>query len=104
MEPPNYKKYGIPFYGASWVPPTANPIKSEIKALKDDESDGGGGGQGSPMSVEAEKYVVLSGGGGEGHSGIPNALILSHFDAPSNSLSDQPVSLKFSLCMYPLFC
>ncbi|KAM7464367.1 hypothetical protein LguiA_032488 [Lonicera macranthoides] len=96
MEPPNCKKYGVPFYGASWVPPTANPVKSEIKASKDDESDGGdgggGGGEGSPPSVEAEKYVVLSGGGGEGHSGIPNALILSHFDAPSNSLSDQPVA------------
>ena len=37
-------------------------------------------------------YVVLAGGGGEGNSGIPNAVVVSEFDFASYSLSDQPVN------------
>lgn len=35
--------------------------------------------------------MIFSGGGGEGRSGIPNALVVSVFDAATNSLSDEPV-------------
>ncbi|XP_057765626.1 SEC12-like protein 2 isoform X2 [Salvia miltiorrhiza] len=68
----NCKKYGVPLYGAAWVPSaafTANELETPAKRL-----------------------VVLAGGGGEGHSGIPNALLLSAFDSESCSLSDQPVA------------
>ncbi|KAL4580472.1 hypothetical protein LXL04_016666 [Taraxacum kok-saghyz] len=77
----NCKKYGVPFYGASFIP--RNVIKSEDKDKDKDDvvSDDDG-----------SKYVVFSGGGGEGRSGIPNALIISLFHSPSNSLSDEPVN------------
>lgn len=39
-------------------------------------------------------HVILAGGGGEGHSGIPNAVVLTDFDFANNALSDQPVSLN----------
>ncbi|KAM0009256.1 putative transcription factor WD40-like family [Helianthus debilis subsp. tardiflorus] len=74
----NCKKYGVPFYGASFVPRNAVGAKPK---QEDDEDVGGG-----------FDYVVFSGGGGEGRSGIPNALLISLFDRASNSLADQPVS------------
>ncbi|XP_024973347.1 SEC12-like protein 2 [Cynara cardunculus var. scolymus] len=76
----NCKKYGVPFYGASFVP--RNAIKSsDTEPQGEDEVVGGG-----------SHHVIFAGGGGEGRSGIPNALIISHFDPASNYLSDQPVN------------
>ncbi|KAL8225549.1 hypothetical protein R6Q57_018106 [Mikania cordata] len=75
----NYKKYGVPFYGASFVP--RNAFRSSDTEPKD----------GDDNEVVGD-YLVFSGGGGEGRSGIPNALVISLFDPASNSLSDQPVS------------
>lgn len=80
----NCKKYGVPFYGASFVP--RNALRSsETESKREDEIVGDG-----------SNYVVFAGGGGEGRSGIPNALVISLFDSASNSLSDQPVSPIFS--------
>jgi prolactin regulatory element-binding protein len=73
----DHKRYGVPFYGASFVPPNA------LNNHDDDEA---------PPSIQTGNYVLLSGGGGEGHSGIPNALVISRFDLASNSLSDEPVA------------
>lgn len=70
------RKYGVPLYGVAWVPPSSLAVDA-----KDDEES------------SVIPHVVLAGGGGEGRSGIPNALLLSAFDSDSNSLSDQPVSL-----------
>lgn len=71
------KKYGVPLYGAAWAPLAAG------------DSD-------STASSKMNGHVVLAGGGGEGRSGIPNALIVSAFDVDSNFLSDQPVSLSIN--------
>lgn len=76
----NSKSYGVPLYGASWLPLNLSRSKSE------DDSDE------SPPSIDTTRHVVLSGGGGEGNSGIPNALLVSQFFVDSNSLSDQPVA------------
>ncbi|KAI7754252.1 hypothetical protein M8C21_018011 [Ambrosia artemisiifolia] len=70
----NYKKYGVPFYGAAFVP--RNAFGSEHKHEEEEEDD----------------YVLFCGGGGEGRSGIPNALVISSFDRASDTLDDQPVS------------
>ena len=79
----NCKKYGVPFYGVAFVP--RNAIKSlDTEPQGEDAVDNGG-----------FHHVVFAGGGGEGRSGIPNALIISHFDPASNYRSDQPVSLRF---------
>lgn len=67
------KKYGVPLYGAAWAPLAA-------------------WGSDSTASSKVNGHVVLGGGGGEGRSGIPNALLVSAFDADSNFLSDQPVA------------
>ncbi|KAL8531849.1 hypothetical protein ACS0TY_008450 [Phlomoides rotata] len=75
----NSRKYGIPLYGAAWVPPAAGKEDSVT------DSD-------SPATATAKRLIVFAGGGGEGHSGIPNALLLSAFDLESNSLSDKPVA------------
>lgn len=82
---PNCKKYGVPLYGAAWVPPAA--IRSVLNSSKDAAGDDDSAA--SPPSTA----VVLAGGGGEGSSGIPNALLIANFDFESNSLSDQPVRI-----------
>ncbi|KAI3783245.1 hypothetical protein L1987_42321 [Smallanthus sonchifolius] len=95
----NCKKYGVPFYGASFVP--HNALSSS-----DTQEDSGNG---------SKNYVIFAGGGGEGRSGIPNALVVSHFDSSSNSLSDQPVEkigtgddLPYRMAVHPggegVFC
>ncbi|GFQ08340.1 sec12-like protein 2, partial [Phtheirospermum japonicum] len=74
------KKYGVPLYGAAWVPPAA--ARKEDSAAESE----------IPVSHNLNRHVVLAGGGGEGHSGIQNAILLSAFDLDSNSLSDEPVA------------
>ncbi|PWA44063.1 SEC12P-like 2 protein [Artemisia annua] len=76
----NCKRYGVPFYGVSFVPQNALRV-SDTGSKKEDEEGSGSG----------SNYVIFSGGGGEGRSGIPNALVISIFDSATNSLSDQPV-------------
>ncbi|KAK9742701.1 hypothetical protein RND81_03G192100 [Saponaria officinalis] len=79
MESRNFQRYGVPLYGASWVP------RAALQSTVDDSST-----VETPTSTSPE-YLVLSGGGGEGNSGIPNALLLTEFDRSVNSLSDEPV-------------
>ncbi|KAL9234323.1 hypothetical protein vseg_009206 [Gypsophila vaccaria] len=71
----NFQRYGVPLYGASFVP------RAAVTSTSDDDT---------PPSTSPE-YLVLSGGGGEGNSGIPNALLLTEFDRTVNSLSDEPL-------------
>ncbi|KAK8512739.1 hypothetical protein V6N13_090508 [Hibiscus sabdariffa] len=93
--PSDIQKYGVPFYGAGWVP--YNHIRSKLASKetttgeedKEEEKDptsSNDDGNTTPLN-----YVVLAGGGGEGRSGIPNAIVVSHVDIASTSLSDQPV-------------
>ncbi|KAK9987748.1 hypothetical protein SO802_027987 [Lithocarpus litseifolius] len=71
---PNSKKYGVPLYSVDLV----------LVRCKDRDRSSDNG--------EASKYYVVSaGGGGEGRSGIPNAILISSFDSDANSLSDLPV-------------
>ena len=87
---PNYKKYGLPLYGSAWVPSVIindSPQPLDRKLEADEVS-----GEGSTLSPTSPTYLVFSGGGGEGRSGIPNSLLLAEFDYASNSLSDMPVS------------
>ncbi|XP_060958625.1 SEC12-like protein 2 [Cannabis sativa] len=102
-EPQNFKKYGVPFYSVAWVP--YNSIRFDPKPKPEDEPD-----QPKPDDEPTahRKYIVLAGGGGEGNSGIPNAVVLSEFDATSNSLSDQPVvkhktgsNLPYRMAVHP---
>lgn len=96
----NLQKYGVPLYGAGWVP-YDQVIRSTHKPPKQQDDDDKEEDQhGSKDEAVADKsddirrnyYVVLAGGGGAGNSGIRNAVLLSHFDFASNSLSDQPVA------------
>lgn len=85
------KKYGVPIYGAAWVPPGA--VRSAPKPSSEgDGDDKDAADKSSPIA--AHNYVVMAGGGGEGRSGIPNAILVARFDFDSNLLSDQPVSHK----------
>ena len=87
---PNYKKYGVPLYGSAWAPSVIindSPQQLDRKPGADEVS-----GEGSTPSPTSPTYLVFSGGGGEGRSGIPNSLLLAEFDFASNSLSDMPVS------------
>lgn len=88
------QKYGVPFYGAGWVP--YNHIKSKLASQEKIEEDKKEEKDPSPSNDDEIttplNYVVLAGGGGEGRSGIPNAIVVSHVNFTSKSLSDQPVS------------
>ncbi|KAK1568945.1 hypothetical protein Q3G72_030779 [Acer saccharum] len=92
----NLQKYGVPFYSAAWVP--CSHVRSKLlspEGINKDDNDGGdqNGSEDKASSAAASNYyIVLAGGGGEGRSGIPNAVVLSHFNFASNSLSDQPVA------------
>lgn len=81
-EPSNFQKYGVPFYAVAWV--LSNYIRFDPKSEDERKED-------QPDRNDDRNYIVLAGGGGEGRSGIPNAVILSEFDLSSNSLSHQPV-------------
>ncbi|PON98148.1 WD repeat containing protein [Trema orientale] len=86
-KPQNFKKYGVPFYSVAWVPYTSirfdpKPQEENTDQHQDDPD------QSQPAADR--NYIVLAGGGGEGRSGIRNAVLLSEFDAASYSLSDQP--------------
>ncbi|KAM3301458.1 SEC12-like protein 2 [Capsicum chacoense] len=83
----NSKNYGVPIYGAGWVPPSALRSAVEPPPATDDDKD-----DGVEKSSSSESYVVLAGGGGEGNSGIRNALIVAQFHFVSNVLSDEPVA------------
>ncbi|XP_021896146.1 SEC12-like protein 2 [Carica papaya] len=84
------QKYGVPFYGAAWVP--YNNVRSKLASREDpDKADDDESSSASEVTA-SHSYVVLAGGGGEGRSGIPNAIIVSHADFASISLSDQPVA------------
>ncbi|XP_012474757.1 SEC12-like protein 2 [Gossypium raimondii] len=87
------QKYGVPFYGAGWIP--YNHIKSKLASQEKIEEDKKEEKDPTPSNDDEIttplNYVVLAGGGGEGRSGIPNAIVVSHVNFTSNSLSDQPV-------------
>ncbi|KAF3946088.1 hypothetical protein CMV_027608 [Castanea mollissima] len=71
----SFRKYGVPLYSTGW----------RRSKDRDRSSDNG------EVSNSTQYDVVLAGGGGEGRSGIPNAVLISAFDSDANSLSDQPV-------------
>lgn len=80
----NSKKYGVPLYSVSLV------LVRFKDRDRDRSSDNG------EASNSTQYYVVMAGGGGEGRSGIPNAVLISSFDSDANSLSDLPVTLSIS--------
>ncbi|CAN1306050.1 SEC12-like protein 2 [Linum perenne] len=97
LDSPAMQKYGIPFYSAAWIP--YKELKSKLQSEDQARSDG----EQEDSKPEAQKtvdgpdpaseyYVVLAGGGGEGRSGIANAIVLVHFDLASNSLSTRLVT------------
>ncbi|KAK4741657.1 hypothetical protein SAY87_025245 [Trapa incisa] len=86
-EAANSQKYGIPFYGAAWF-----PCKHIVSTTKLAEGEEGKKGDHKDQSVGQGDYLVLAGGGGEGRSGIPNAVVVAHFDFTSSTLSPEPVS------------
>ncbi|KAJ4709752.1 SEC12-like protein 2 [Melia azedarach] len=98
----NLQKYGVPLYGAGWVPydHVRSKLKPEEDKKEEEEEEDQNGSQDEAVTDKSDEissssndyYVVLTGGGGEGRSGIRNAVLLSHFDFTSNSLSDQPVA------------
>ncbi|KAF8399000.1 hypothetical protein HHK36_014867 [Tetracentron sinense] len=88
-EPPCFQKYGVPLYGASWVP----LMKNHDQKPKEEEPEELGDGS-SPPSTTTQNFLVFAGGGGEGRSGIPNSILLAEFDFVSNSLSDHPFNFN----------
>ncbi|KAI4357644.1 hypothetical protein L6164_001580 [Bauhinia variegata] len=92
-DPPNFKKYGVPFYSVAWVPPAVirlhqNPPPDEVSG---DDAKSDPPPEPEVVKQTGEHYLAFAGGGGEGRSGIPNAVLLADFHVESNSLSDQAV-------------
>jgi hypothetical protein len=104
-DPPNFQKYGVPFYSAAWVPYKSIKFdQKEDREQSTDEVSGGHKSSTAPESSAAQDYLVFAGGGGEGGSGIPNAVVLSRFDSASYALSDQPVRISYSDLIFFFFC
>ncbi|KNA07624.1 hypothetical protein SOVF_170150 [Spinacia oleracea] len=87
MEDPNTQRYGVPLYGAAWVPSNAT-----ISTVSADHNPDDAVVDGEKSSDNPSAFLALAGGGGEGRSGIPNAILLTEFDFSANSLSSKPVS------------
>lgn len=94
-DPPNYKKYGVPFYSVAWVPYKSIRFHRKLEEENQNPDQTQSSSDDNNAATAVQKYVVLAGGGGEGRSGIPNAIVLIQFDITSNSLSDQPVNILF---------
>ncbi|XP_056159727.1 SEC12-like protein 2 [Syzygium oleosum] len=78
----NYHRYGVPLFGAAWVP--LHGIRSRLK---------GGERPDDAVAADDRGYLVLAGGGGsEGRCGIPNGVLIAEFDFGSGSLSQRPVA------------
>ncbi|CAN1143785.1 SEC12-like protein 2 [Linum perenne] len=100
LDSPAMQKYGIPFYSAAWIPykELKSKLQSEDQARSDGEQEDSIKDPSAAATSEkdgdstSEYYVVLAGGGGEGRSGIANAIVLVHFDLASNSLSTRLVT------------
>ncbi|CAI0410101.1 unnamed protein product [Linum tenue] len=92
------QKYGIPFYSAAWVPykELKSKLQSDDQARSDDKREDSNKESATSAPADgpaaSEYYVVLAGGGGEGRSGIANAIVVAHFDFASSTLSPQPVA------------
>ncbi|XP_054793608.1 SEC12-like protein 2 [Prosopis cineraria] len=105
-DPPNFKKYGVPSYSVAWIPP--NVIKSVLNQTIGEAPDNANNPTPQPPESSGEHYLAITGGGGEGSSGIPNAVLFANFDVASNSLSDQPVGrlgtdseLPYRMALHP---
>uniref|UniRef100_A0A2N9IZF4 Uncharacterized protein n=1 Tax=Fagus sylvatica TaxID=28930 RepID=A0A2N9IZF4_FAGSY len=85
----NNKKYGVPLYSAGWV---RNKVKGKAKIQDQDQDGDPDRSSGELSNAESQNYVVLAGGGGEGRSGIPNAVFIVLFDSATNALSNDPVA------------
>lgn len=83
----NCKNYGVPLYGAGWVPSCA--LGSVTDSAKSEEGDDS---TSLPPASSVANHIFLAGGGGKGRSGIPNALLISKYDPESDNLSDEPVN------------
>ncbi|KAJ3703760.1 hypothetical protein LUZ61_007465 [Rhynchospora tenuis] len=92
---PCSKTYGFPIYCAGWVPFSHIPTSSASPENGNEEDDKGDSSSATAAAASSDAsdtlLVALGGGGGEGRSGVPNALVVSGFDFPSRSLSDEPV-------------
>ncbi|KAL6125589.1 hypothetical protein ACLB2K_073645 [Fragaria x ananassa] len=66
----NHIEYGIPLYGVGWVPDGGIPLLSEGAQPPDTEST---------QSVPDSSHIVLTGGGGEGSTGVKNAVFVVQF-------------------------
>ncbi|KAG7030560.1 SEC12-like protein 2, partial [Cucurbita argyrosperma subsp. argyrosperma] len=99
-DPSNTRKYGVPFYAAAWLPFTSLNSHQEPPQSENDHPDQSNdahisANHKSPPShptAALNYYIAAAGGGGEGRSGISNALLLAYFDFESRSLSDQPIA------------
>ncbi|KAG9454441.1 hypothetical protein H6P81_007345 [Aristolochia fimbriata] len=89
---PCCKKYGLPLYCASWVPFDKIQQNSIPQQEAKEETTSGEDSNGIKQSSPLVPYLVFGGGGGEGRSGVPNALLLAQFDFSTASLSDEPVN------------
>ncbi|PKA59498.1 SEC12-like protein 2 [Apostasia shenzhenica] len=108
--PPCSKTYGFPLYVAAWVP-IDRILEKEVEkeAAGINEARGDGEAEAVLLSAKEDQLVlVLGGGGGEGRSGVPNAVLLSLFDVASRSLSDQPLhrlgtegEIPYRMAMHP---
>ncbi|KAK8971252.1 SEC12-like protein 2 [Platanthera guangdongensis] len=121
------KTYGLPLYCAAWVPldQISSPPKAASSTANEAAEEREGGEKilpttgvdvagevvaDSPKSLPNGNQLLLAlgGGGGEGRSGVPNAILLTLFDLDSKSLSVHPVhrvgtegEVPYRMAMHP---
>ncbi|GLJ25316.1 hypothetical protein SUGI_0484610 [Cryptomeria japonica] len=70
------KRYRFPIFSASWSKYENSQSKEEDQENKNEKKKGQG------------KYIIMSGGGGEGRTGVENGLILARYDLENEELSE----------------
>lgn len=91
-----FKRYRFPLFAAYW-------LKFEFPQSKKEDQENK-----NEKTKDPFKYIIMSGGGGEGRTGVENGLILARYDLENDELSESIQNyytddcLAYRMAVHPL--